>query len=115
MSRLQNQPLLWLALKRDSQFQQLANRGRKLGEEDVHVFGISLDVLLELWVFDQSHICRQHHEGLGRVLVLLRAVPASPAPLLVQEEAEKVICQNGRGKGPWAVKTGVVTMTVEPD
>jgi hypothetical protein len=37
-------------------------------EENVHIFCISIHVLLEFFILDQSHITRKHHQGLGGVV-----------------------------------------------
>jgi hypothetical protein len=66
-------------------------------------------VLLELLVLDQGHVCRQHHEGLGRAVgELSGTAPLPPGPLLVKEQLEVVVGEGGRGESPSAIESGSV-------
>lgn len=74
--RLQRHPVFRLALEWYTQFEELDKDVSELVEEDLIVLGVAFDVFLKLFVLDQGHVRRQHHEGFGGdILVLLRAVP----------------------------------------
>ncbi|KAI6754245.1 hypothetical protein HG530_012759 [Fusarium avenaceum] len=78
-------------------------------KEGVVILGILLNPGLELLVLDKSNVTWEHHEGLGRlVLVLGRAVPLLPLPLLFDEKTEVVVGQDGWREGPGAVEAGSI-------
>jgi hypothetical protein len=74
MGSLEN--VLLLLLERHAQLEKLRNDFAEFLEEYIVVLGVSHDVLLELLVFNQSHIGGQHHQRLcGLVFVLLGSIP----------------------------------------
>ncbi|KAI6760215.1 hypothetical protein HG531_013416 [Fusarium graminearum] len=81
-------------------------------EESVVVLGVLLNPRLELLVLNKSNVAGKHHERLGGlVLVLSRAVPLLPLPLLFNEEAEVVVGQDSGGESPRATVAGTVGVT----
>lgn len=66
--------------------------------------------MAERGVLDEGKIRRQHHEFLGGVLELAGTIPLALRPLLVQEEAKVVVGEHGRCIGPWAFKSGTVSV-----
>ena len=124
----------------DAQLEQLGDDGRKVGEESVIILGVLLDVRLELAVLDERIVGRQHHERLGRLVLvlfptalvsgvpsgdtdksilgcfiffltyLLGAVPLLPLPLLVQQEGVVVVGEDGGGEGPGTLETAAIAM-----
>src|ERR1700722_6450780 len=101
--------------ERHTQLEESCYHVREVLEESIIVFGILLYVLPEALVFDEHHICRQHHERLGRhVLKLLGAAPLLPCPLLLNQELVVVVGEGGWREGPWAViATSVSVATSE--
>jgi len=76
----------------------------KLLEEDLIIGSIALDVRAEALVLDERHVGGQHHEALGlNILVLFRAVPLLPGPLLLQKQLVVVVGQSGGREGPGTV------------
>lgn len=64
---------------------------------------------LERLVGREGHVGREHHEGLGAlVLVLDRSRPLAEAPLLVVEQLKVVVREGRRGEGPGALEPGAV-------
>ena len=60
-------------------------------------------------ILHERHIRRQHHERLGlEILILLRAIPLLPPPLLVQQQAEVIVADDRGGEGPGPFEAGAV-------
>lgn len=75
---LQTHSIFRLALEGDTELEELDDDVSELIEEDLIILGVTFDVFLEFFVFDQGHVGGEHHEGLGGdVLVLLGTVPLS--------------------------------------
>ena len=109
IQRLQRDPIILPALKRDPQLKQLDNHVAELFKKDPIILGVPLNMLLEARVLAERHVRRQHHERLApHILVLLRPVPLLPRPLLAQQQAEIVVRDDGRGEGPGAVEARAV-------
>lgn len=68
-------------------------------------------MLLEFLVLDESQISGQHHQSLSGVVgVLGRSVPLLPGPLLLNQEAEELVGENGRAEVPRTIVTGAVSV-----
>ena len=97
--------------KGNTELKETDNDGREVLEELVVGLGVALDVGLELLVLNEDHVGGQHHEGLGGlVLVLLGAVPLLPLPLLLDQQAEVVVGQDGGGESPGTSEAGAVSV-----
>ena len=102
-------PALGVLGERNTELEELDNDVGEVIEEELVVGGILLNPLLELLVLNEGDVGGEHHEGLGLlVLILLRAVPLLPLPLLLNEEPEVVVGHDGGGEGPGAVIAGAV-------
>lgn len=100
-----------LRLEGNTEFQELDKGIGELVEEDLAVLGVAVNVLLEFLVLDKSQIAGQHHQGLGLVVsVLGGTVPLLPSPLLVNQETEEFVGENGRAEVPRTVVTGAVSV-----
>lgn len=98
-----------LGLEGNTELQKLDKGVGELLEEDLTVLGVAVNVLLEFFVLDKSQIAGQHHQGLGlAVSVLGGAVPLLPSPLLINQEAEEFVGENGRAEVPRTVVAGAV-------
>ena len=107
--RLEHIAVLGLAGERDTQLQELDENVGKLLEKGVAVLSVAVDVLLELLVLDHDHVRRHHHQGPGALVGELgRSVPLLLLPLLVEQETEELVGENGRAEVPGSVKAGAV-------
>lgn len=61
--RLQAHSVFGLALEGDTELEELDDDVSELVEENLIVLGVTFDVSLEFFVFDQGHVCGEHHEG----------------------------------------------------
>lgn len=100
-----------LRFEGNAELQKLGKGIGELVEEGLAVLGVTIDVLLELLVLDKCQVSRQHHQGLGLVVgVLGRAAPLLPSPLLVSQETEEFVGENGRAEVPRTVVAGAVSV-----
>lgn len=101
---LEDPAILRLAGEGNTELEQLDERLRELLEEGVLVLGIAIDMLLELLVLDQGEIRRQHHQALGGLVGELHGpVPLLLLPLLVDQQLEEVVGEDGGAEIPGAV------------
>ncbi|KAI7968196.1 hypothetical protein EIK77_010366 [Talaromyces pinophilus] len=98
-----------LGFEGNTELQKLDKGIGELFEEDLAVLGVAVNVLLEFLVLDKGQIAGQHHQGLGlAVSVLGGTVPLPPSPLLVNQEAEELVGENGRAEVPRTVVAGAI-------
>ena len=108
---LEHKPILSLASKRNTKLQQLHKCIRELLKEYIVVFGIPLNMLLELLVLDKRNVTRKHHERLrGLVRELLGAVPLLLIPALLDKQTEELISEDSRAEVPRTVKPRPVSV-----
>lgn len=111
-----------------AQLEELEDDGREIVEEGLLVLGVPLDVRLERLVGHERHVGGQHHERLGRLVLILFArsattsrhsqplrrayllgtVPLPPVPLLVQEQLVVLVGHDGRREGPRTIEAAAV-------
>jgi hypothetical protein len=109
---LELESVLRLGGKRHTQLEQLDKGLAELLEENVAVLGVAVDVLLEFLVLDEGQVGGEHHQGLGGVVgVLGRTVPLLPRPLLLYQEAEELVGEDGGTEVPRTVETGAVLVS----
>ena len=77
----------------DAGLEQLLECLGKVGEPDVRVLGVDLDVLAENGVDDQRDVSRQHHQIARLVLVLHRIGLGVDVPLLAEEQREEGVVE----------------------
>lgn len=106
---LEDETVLGLDLERNTVLKKLDIDVRELLEEDIGILGIALDVRLEALVLDQGNITGQHHQGTSSLVgVLDRAVPLALVPLLLNEQTEELVAEDGRAEIPRSFETGAV-------
>ena len=107
--RLQRHAVFLFALKGHPELKQLDNHIAEFLEEGPVVLCVPLHVLLEYRVLDERHIGWQHHQRLAlRVLILPRAIPLPPPPILGQEQPEVIVGDDGGGEAPGPFEAGAV-------
>lgn len=106
---LEDVPILGLALERHTKLQKLDVNVSELLEESIVVLSITLNVLLEGLVVDQSHVGGQHHEGGGALVgELSRATPLALVPLLLDQQTEELVAEDSRAEVPRTIETRAV-------
>jgi len=90
----------------DAELEQGGERLGEVVEEELLVLCVALDPRLEGRILAERLVCRQHHQGLAELLVVVleRAVPLAGLPIEVDEHLEVVVREARRVHDPWPVE-----------
>lgn len=90
-----------LGLEGNAELQKLDVDIGELLEEGILVLGVTVNVLAEDLVLDESNIGGQHHQGGGGLVgELSRAIPLALTPLLVDEQLEIIVGEDRGAEVP---------------
>lgn len=116
MGWLESHPgLLRGLLEGHAKLEELQNNVPEVIEEGIIVLGVLLNVRTERLVFDESHVSREHHQGLCSLVFilmlllvtqtspteylntyLLGSIPLAPIPLLLKQKPVIIIGEDSR-------------------